>query len=128
MRLSRRAAIAAATTALALPLASFAQGAYPNKPIRVLAVGSDPTFLDLMRRQKSLNFAPGDEFLYSNTGYALLSIVVKRASGKSLRDFAAERIFTPLGMTNTEFRDDHRRVVPNGAIGSQASCSRKATS
>lgn len=74
-------------------------------------------FLDLIERQKSLNFAPGDEFLYSNTGYALLSIVVRRASGESLRDFARQRIFEPLGMTHTEFRDDHRTVIPNAAIG-----------
>jgi CubicO group peptidase (beta-lactamase class C family) len=78
-------------------------------------------FLDLIGRQKSLNFSPGDEFLYSNTGYALLSIVVRRASGKTLRAFAAERIFTPLGMTHTEFRDDHREVIPNAALGYQAS-------
>ena len=49
---------------------------------------TEKQFLDLVRRQRSLNFAPGDEFLYSNTGYALLSIVVKSASGKSLREFA----------------------------------------
>jgi len=74
-------------------------------------------FLDLVSRQRALNFAPGTEFLYSNTGYALLAIVVERASGKSLRDFAAERIFKPLGMRNTQFRDDHTQQVENEAIG-----------
>lgn len=74
-------------------------------------------FLSLIARQRSLNFSPGDEFLYSNTGYALLAIVVKRASGQSLRDFAAERIFKPLGMTNTEFRDDHTELIPQRAVG-----------
>jgi len=78
---------------------------------------TEDQFLALVRRQKSLNFLPGDEFLYSNTGYVLLSIVVKRASGKSLRDFAAERIFTPLGMAHTEFRDDHTAVIANRAQG-----------
>lgn len=79
---------------------------------------TEQQFLDLVRRQKNLNFVPGDEFLYSNTGYALLSVVVRRASGQSLRDFAAERIFKPLGMTSTEFRDDHRgQAIPNRAIG-----------
>ncbi len=81
---------------------------------------SEKQFLDLMRRQRSLNFAPGDEFLYSNTGYALLSIVVKRASGRSLREFANERIFKPLGMTRTEFRDDHTHAVDNAAHGYEA--------
>ena len=74
-------------------------------------------FLDLISRQRALNFAPGTEFLYSNTGYALLSIVVRRASGKSLRDFASERIFTPLGMRNTQFRDDHTHAIEHEAIG-----------
>ncbi|HVX39966.1 MAG TPA: serine hydrolase domain-containing protein [Gemmatimonadaceae bacterium] len=76
-------------------------------------------FLDLMHRQKSLNFQPGDEFLYSNSGYVLLAIVVERASGESLRAFAARHIFAPLGMTHTEFRDDHREVIPGAAVGYQ---------
>jgi CubicO group peptidase (beta-lactamase class C family) len=74
-------------------------------------------FLELGGKQRALNFAPGTEFLYSNTGYALLSIVVRRASGKSLRDFAAERIFAPLGMKSTQFRDDHTQPVDREAIG-----------
>ena len=74
-------------------------------------------FLDLVSRQRALNFAPGTEFLYSNTGYALLGIVVQRASGMSLRDFAAERIFKPLGMSSTQFRDDHTQRVDHEAIG-----------
>ena len=80
---------------------------------------TEPQFLDLVSRQKTLNFTPGDEFLYSNTGYVLLSIVVRRASGLSLRDFAADRIFKPLGMTQTEFRDDHTAVIPQRALGYQ---------
>jgi CubicO group peptidase (beta-lactamase class C family) len=81
---------------------------------------SERQFLDLIHRQRTLNFAPGDEFLYSNTGYALLGIIVKRASGESLRDFAAKRIFQPLGMTHTEFRDDHTEDIPNRAVGYEA--------
>src|SRR6185503_13599512 len=80
---------------------------------------TEQQFLALIGRQKSLNFQPGDEFLYSNTGYVLLSMVVRRASGMSLRDFAAERIFKPLGMTHTEFRDDHSALIPQRAIGYQ---------
>lgn len=95
----------------------------------LLAVSGWPTdgqltekqFLTLVGRQKNLNFAPGDEFLYSNTGYALLSIVVRRASGQSLRTFAAERIFKPLGMTHTEFRDDHTALIPQRALGYEPS-------
>ncbi|MEO7085088.1 MAG: serine hydrolase domain-containing protein [Gemmatimonadaceae bacterium] len=80
---------------------------------------TEAQFLNLVAHQKSLNFQPGEEFLYSNTGYALLSIVVRRASGQSLRDFAAARIFTPLGMTHTEFRDDHTELIPERALGYQ---------
>ncbi|HKP30055.1 MAG TPA: serine hydrolase domain-containing protein [Gemmatimonadales bacterium] len=68
--------------------------------------------LSIVSRQKELNFKPGDEYVYSNTGYTLLGIIVKRVSGKSLRQFADERIFQPLGMTNTHFHDDHTMVVP----------------
>jgi CubicO group peptidase (beta-lactamase class C family) len=80
---------------------------------------SEQQLLSLVARQKSLNFNPGDEFLYSNTGYALLAIVVKRVSGKTLREYAAEHIFKPLGMTNTMFRDDHTMLVPQRALGYQ---------
>jgi CubicO group peptidase (beta-lactamase class C family) len=78
---------------------------------------TERTLLDMVSRQKALNFKPGDEFLYNNTGYALLAIVVRRASGQSLRDFAAARIFQPLGMTHTQFRDDHSSVIDGEAIG-----------
>jgi CubicO group peptidase (beta-lactamase class C family) len=50
---------------------------------------TEADMLDIVTRQKELNFRPGDEFLYSNTGYALLEVIVKRVAGKSLRDFAA---------------------------------------
>jgi CubicO group peptidase (beta-lactamase class C family) len=68
--------------------------------------------LDIVSRQKALNFTPGTEYLYSNTGYTLAGTIVKRVSGKSLRDFADERIFQPLDMTHTHFHDDYTMVVP----------------
>ena len=74
-------------------------------------------FLAMMSRQKALNFAPGDEHLYSNSGYALLAIIVKRASGSSLKDFAAKDVLGPLGMKTSRFRDDHTEPIPNRAIG-----------
>jgi CubicO group peptidase (beta-lactamase class C family) len=67
--------------------------------------------LDLISRQKALNFKPGEEHVYSNTGYTLLAIIVKRVSGQSLRDFADANIFKPLGMTRTHFHDDHSMIV-----------------
>jgi CubicO group peptidase (beta-lactamase class C family) len=63
-------------------------------------------------RQRGMNNIPGDEWIYSNTNYFLLGIVVKRATKKSLAEFAAENIFTPLGMSHTLFYDDHTVVVP----------------
>jgi CubicO group peptidase (beta-lactamase class C family) len=77
----------------------------------------DQDVLDILARQKAPNFPPGEEHLYSNTGYNMLSLIVKRASGKSLRDFAAERIFGPLGMTHTQYNDLHTRIIPNRAQG-----------
>jgi CubicO group peptidase (beta-lactamase class C family) len=68
--------------------------------------------IDLVVRQKALNYTPGAEFLYSNTNYFLLAEVVKRTTKKPLSVFAAENIFQPLGMTHTRFYDDHTIVVP----------------
>lgn len=68
--------------------------------------------LDLVVHQKALNFEPGDEFLYSNTNYFLLSVVIRRATGKPLSQFAEENVFKPLGMTHTRFYDDRTVVVP----------------
>jgi CubicO group peptidase (beta-lactamase class C family) len=73
--------------------------------------------MDVMSHQKNLNFKSGCEFLYSNTGYVLLSLIIQKVSGKSLREFADENIFTPLGMKNTHFQDDPAEIVPNRAIG-----------
>jgi CubicO group peptidase (beta-lactamase class C family) len=67
--------------------------------------------IDLIARQKALNYNPGAEFLYSNTNYFLLAEVAKRSTKKPLSVFAAENIFQPLGMTHTRFLDDHTAVV-----------------
>ncbi len=68
--------------------------------------------LAIVARQRGVNFKPGDEWLYSNTGYTLLAVIVKRVSGQSLREFAQARIFAPLGMRDTHFHDDHTMIVP----------------
>jgi CubicO group peptidase (beta-lactamase class C family) len=73
--------------------------------------------LDAIVRQQALNFEPGTEHLYSNSGYFLLSQIVERASGKSMRVFADENIFRPLGMTSTHIRDDHSTPLPGAATG-----------
>ena len=68
--------------------------------------------LDILSRQSALNFGPGHEYSYSNSGYNLLAIVVGRVSGMSFADFSRERIFEPLGLRDTQWRDDYRRIVP----------------
>lgn len=78
-------------------------------------VTTDADALGAIHLQQRPNFPPGSEFLYSNTGYFLLSVVVERASGTSLRDFAAERIFRPLGMTHTQYVNRHDMIVPGKA-------------
>ncbi len=73
--------------------------------------------LNLICRQKALNFMPGEAYAYSNSGYFLLAEIIKRISGKPLRAFAREHIFNPLGMENAWFNDDNRRLIPNRAFG-----------
>lgn len=77
----------------------------------------DEDVLRLMSRQRKLNFAPNSQYMYSNMGYTLLALVVKRVSGQSLREFTTERIFKPLGMSNSHFRDDHAEIIPGFANG-----------
>ncbi|HMA23129.1 MAG: serine hydrolase domain-containing protein [Gemmatimonas sp.] len=72
--------------------------------------------LSLAARQRHLNFDPGAEYNYSNTGYVLLGVIVQRVTGKTLRQFAAEQIFTPLGMSTSHFHDDHNQPVRGRAF------------
>ena len=78
---------------------------------------TDRDAMDLIVRQKGVNFKPGEEFLYSDTNYFLMSQIVKRVTGQTLRQFAQDRIFGPLGMTSTHFHDDHTMIVPRRATG-----------
>ena len=71
--------------------------------------------LDLLSRQTALNFAPGTDYVYSNSGYTLLAVVVERVSGQTLRAFTSARLFRPLGMTRTVLRDDHTMLVRDRA-------------
>ena len=72
--------------------------------------------IDIVSRQKALNFTPGTNWSYSNTGYNLSAVIVARVSGQSFADFSRDRIFTPLGMTRTSWRDDFKRIVKHRAI------------
>ena len=75
----------------------------------------EPEVVALIARQKALNFLPGEEHLYCNSGYFLLSEIVWRVSGKNLRDFAEENVFGPLGMKHTHYHNNFKEIVPNRA-------------
>lgn len=67
--------------------------------------------LELLTAQRELNFKPGSEYLYSNSGYTLMAIIVERVSGKPFPEFCKKHIFQPLGMHNTHFHIDHKQIV-----------------
>jgi len=71
--------------------------------------------VNMVSRQRGLNFKPGSEYNYSNTGYTLLAEIVHAVSGQTLRQFTEARIFKPLGMTKTFFFDDVDEIVPGRA-------------
>ncbi|MDP5142211.1 serine hydrolase [Rheinheimera baltica] len=71
--------------------------------------------LKLLSMQKDLNFTPGETFEYSNSGYFLLAEIVSRVSGQSFAEFTQNRIFKPLGMTNSAFPANYRAVIKNKA-------------
>ena len=73
--------------------------------------------LTMAFNQQGLNFKPGDEYTYSNTGYNLLAELVGRVTGKTFRQWTDENIFKPLGMKNTRFLDDHTEVISDKAYG-----------
>ena len=72
--------------------------------------------LEIVSRQHALNFAPGTRWSYSNTGYNLAAIIVERVSGQSFQEFTRARLFAPLRMTHTSWRDDYTQVLKGRAI------------
>jgi CubicO group peptidase (beta-lactamase class C family) len=78
---------------------------------------TDEEVMDMLARQKELNFPTGAQHLYCNSGYFLLSQIVFRVTGKTMAEYAREEIFEPLGMKDTHFHDDHTMIVPNRASG-----------
>lgn len=79
------------------------------------AVSTNRDALDALSRQRALNFAPGTAHTYSNSGYVLLGEIVARVTGRPVRELVRARLFAPLGMTRSEYLDDHARVVPGKA-------------
>jgi CubicO group peptidase (beta-lactamase class C family) len=77
---------------------------------------SNADFLEMLGRQRALNFRTAEQYSYSNSGYVLLSIVVERVTGKSLRAYMQEHFFAPLGMSSTVFRDRHNMIIKGRAL------------
>lgn len=73
--------------------------------------------LDLVRRQRGVNFAAGTRYAYNNTGYDLLATILERATGQSIREFAEKRIFGPSAMERTLYADRYGEVIPDRAMG-----------
>jgi CubicO group peptidase (beta-lactamase class C family) len=77
----------------------------------------DEAVYQLIRRQKNLNFQPGEQHLYSNSCYFLLYRIIEKVSGTTLREYADKNLFKPLGMKNSFFHDDYRRLIKKRAMG-----------
>lgn len=78
---------------------------------------TDDDVMKYLVNQQELNFSPGSEFLYSNSGYWLLGQIVKQVSGETMAIYAEEHIFKPLAMANTHFHDNNNMIVANRASG-----------
>ncbi|HYO82178.1 MAG TPA: serine hydrolase [Bryobacteraceae bacterium] len=83
--------------------------------IAPLATGN-PDALTIVLRQRGLNFAPGEEWSYSNSGYVLLKEIIARTGGMPFSEFTRRRLFEPIGMTSTTYSDDLRGIVRNRAV------------
>jgi CubicO group peptidase (beta-lactamase class C family) len=90
----------------------FAIGGWP----RTTRVYTQELALQMICRQKSLNFTPGAEYSYSNSNYTLLVSIVERVSAEKLADFTRKRLFEPAGMTDTQWRDDYREIIRRRAL------------
>lgn len=90
---------------------------YPDTPPEKIPQIRDAGVLKLLKQQTSLKFSPGTKWEYSNSGYAVLAMIVEKVSGKPFGEFLQERIFTPLQMKNTLAYEKGRNEVPHRAYG-----------
>ncbi len=91
--------------------------AFPDFATTTVLPTKTDTIIDRLKKQP-LDFAPGEKFSYSNSGYFLLGVVIGKASGKTYADFLQENIFDPLGMKQSGY-DDPLRIIPDRASGYQ---------
>jgi CubicO group peptidase (beta-lactamase class C family) len=90
---------------------------FPGVEDRKIPQIKDPQILGLMEKQRSTDFPPGTQWRYSNSGYAMLAMIVEKVSGKPFGDFLRERIFAPLGMKHTLAYQKGKNEVPHRALG-----------
>lgn len=90
---------------------------YPDTPAEQIPQILDAEVLKLLEQQTSGKFPPGSKWEYSNSGYAVLSMIVEKVSGKTFGQFLQERIFTPLKMTHTLAYAKGKNEVPHRAYG-----------
>jgi CubicO group peptidase (beta-lactamase class C family) len=90
---------------------------FPGIDDRKIPQIKDAQILAMMKQQTSTDFPPGSQWRYSNTGYAMLAMIVEKVSGKEFGTFLHDRIFTPLGMKNTFAYEKGKNEVPNRAFG-----------
>ncbi|MCU1385372.1 MAG: beta-lactamase [Acidobacteria bacterium] len=83
---------------------------------RTTRVHTHAHVLDIVSRQRALNFTPGTHWSYSNTGFNLAAMIVQRVGGVPFPEFTRTRLFEPLGMTHTSWRDDYTRIVKGRAL------------
>jgi CubicO group peptidase (beta-lactamase class C family) len=85
--------------------------------LRGRPVAAMDDFLDLMARQQSLNFKPGERHQYSHSDYELLGLVIKRAVGEPFGPFFEREVLRPLGMHDSRVHDNRAAPIPNRAFG-----------
>jgi CubicO group peptidase (beta-lactamase class C family) len=76
-----------------------------------------------MAKQRNLNFTPGDEYLYCNTGYMYMAKIIEIVTGENFTEWMKKSVFEPLGLINTYVEDKYNRIVPQNATsyyGSQS--------
>jgi CubicO group peptidase (beta-lactamase class C family) len=83
---------------------------------RTTRVHTHAHVLEIVHRQRALNFTPGTRWSYSNTGFNLAAIIVERVSRMSFQEFTRTRLFAPLGMAHTSWRDDYTHILKERAI------------
>jgi CubicO group peptidase (beta-lactamase class C family) len=89
----------------------------PGTPPEIIPQIKDSGVLELLKQQKTTKFPPGTKWDYSNSGYAVLAMIVEKISGQPFGDFLHDRIFAPLDMEQTIAYEKGKNTVANRAYG-----------